>query len=129
MPANLPKSLIDMHCHVFNGTDLPAIPFIKNLIKETSSTDPEGLMLLVGLILETAAVGFRYRKRWRQPGAVAVRSKPCAAARRGEGFVRLAAYVRLVAVRSRCEARQPLHQHRKKLRADDAGAGRLQCLA
>ena len=54
MPA-APKSLIDMHCHVFNATDLPAITFINTVVRERFGQDPDGIMPGVGLLMEFVA--------------------------------------------------------------------------
>jgi len=54
MPA-APKSLIDMQCHVFNATDLPAITFINTVVRERFGQDPDGIMPGVGLLMEFVA--------------------------------------------------------------------------
>ncbi len=55
MPATLPKAIIDMHCHVFNATDLPAIKFINNVFRERYGQEPDGVMPGAGLLLEFVA--------------------------------------------------------------------------
>lgn len=55
MAAAVPKSLIDMHCHVFNATDLPAITFINTVVRERYGQDPDGLMPGLGLLIQVLA--------------------------------------------------------------------------
>lgn len=54
-PANIPNALIDMHCHVFNATDLPASEFIYRVVRERYNADPDGLVLGLGAILTALA--------------------------------------------------------------------------
>jgi amidohydrolase family protein len=53
--AALPKALIDVHCHVFNATDLPAITFINTVVRERYGQDPDGLMPGIGFLIDVLA--------------------------------------------------------------------------
>lgn len=53
--ANIPIALIDMHCHVFNATDLPASQFIYRVVRQRYNADPDGLVLGLGAILSALA--------------------------------------------------------------------------
>jgi hypothetical protein len=48
----MPSALIDMHCHVFNSTDLPTIRFIDRAYRKRYEHDADFLSLLVGLYKE-----------------------------------------------------------------------------
>lgn len=50
--AAIPTPLIDMHCHVFNASDLPAIPFIYRVVRQRFNADPDGLVLGLGAIID-----------------------------------------------------------------------------
>ena len=54
-PVPLPQSLIDMHCHVFNGSDLPAINFIRRVITQAYSADPDAISFGLGLFISLVA--------------------------------------------------------------------------
>lgn len=54
-PVPLPQSLIDMHCHVFNGSDLPAINFIRRVITQAYSDDPDAISFGLGLFISLVA--------------------------------------------------------------------------
>ncbi len=47
----IPKTLIDMHCHVFNATDLPATPFIYRVVAQRYSADPDAIAAGIGMLL------------------------------------------------------------------------------
>jgi predicted TIM-barrel fold metal-dependent hydrolase len=49
--ANIPTTLIDMHCHVFNASDLPATTFLYRVATERHSTDPDVTAVLIGLVV------------------------------------------------------------------------------
>ena len=49
--AKIPTALIDMHCHVFNATDLPASQFIYRVVRQRYNADPDGLVVGLGAIL------------------------------------------------------------------------------
>jgi predicted TIM-barrel fold metal-dependent hydrolase len=49
--AKIPTALIDMHCHVFNASDLPATTFLYRVATERHSGDPDVTALLIGLIV------------------------------------------------------------------------------
>ena len=53
--AKIPTTLIDMHCHVFNATDLPASEFIYRVVRQRYNADPDGLVLGLGAILSLLA--------------------------------------------------------------------------
>ena len=53
--AQIPTALIDMHCHVFNATDLPASEFIYRVLRQRYNVDPDGLVLGLGAILSALA--------------------------------------------------------------------------
>jgi len=58
-PANIaaaiPTALIDLHCHVFNATDLPVSEFIYRVVRQRYNADPDGLVLGLGAILDLLA--------------------------------------------------------------------------
>jgi len=60
MPATtqaIPTELIiDAHCHVFNGTDLPVAPFLKRVVNENREV-PAAVMDLIADVLQTAVWG------------------------------------------------------------------------
>lgn len=55
MAPNVPANLIDMHCHVFNASDLPASQFIYRVIRQRYNADPDALVPLLGMIMTAIA--------------------------------------------------------------------------
>jgi predicted TIM-barrel fold metal-dependent hydrolase len=53
--ATIPNALIDLHCHVFNATDLPVSEFIFRVVRQRYNADPDGLVLGLGAILSALA--------------------------------------------------------------------------
>jgi predicted TIM-barrel fold metal-dependent hydrolase len=54
-PAPIPEMLIDMHCHVFNASDLPASTFIRRVVTKSFSAEPDALALLIGGVVSVLA--------------------------------------------------------------------------
>jgi predicted TIM-barrel fold metal-dependent hydrolase len=56
--AKIPTALIDMHCHVFNGADLPASNFLRRVIAQSHSANADagtlGLGALISLVVGNA---------------------------------------------------------------------------
>jgi hypothetical protein len=55
-PAPIPQTLIDMHCHVFNASDLPTPTFIRRVVTKSFSAEPDALAVLIGGVVD-ALVG------------------------------------------------------------------------
>lgn len=49
--AKIPASLIDMHCHVFNASDLPASNFLRRVITESHSASADAGTLGIGTLI------------------------------------------------------------------------------
>jgi len=47
----IPKTVIDMHCHVFNASDLPGSTFIRRVVTKSFSAQPDALALLIGGVI------------------------------------------------------------------------------
>lgn len=56
-PAPIPATVIDMHCHVFNASDLPGSTFIRRVVTKSFSAEPDALALLIGGIISVLAGG------------------------------------------------------------------------
>ena len=52
-----PKTLIDMHCHVFNAADLPAVPFIYRVVADRFSANPDALIVRLAAMVTALAGG------------------------------------------------------------------------
>jgi hypothetical protein len=57
VPDKLPAALIDMHCHVFNGTDLPAVTFIDKVVRQRYGMEGDAISLIVVGAVKEFALG------------------------------------------------------------------------
>lgn len=53
--AAIPEALVDMHCHVFNASDLPCSTFIRRVVTKSYSAEPDALALLIGGVISVLA--------------------------------------------------------------------------
>ena len=50
--SHVPRALIDMHCHVFNASDLPVVSFIRLVVRHRYGSSGTATDLLIGYLAE-----------------------------------------------------------------------------